>query len=153
VTHIDGFVPYPRVGFTGTRGSITGMQASMAVRYLQVWRDRHGACEFHHGDCVGADAYVAESARRLGYRIVSHPPLNTRHRAYVPADVELPPLTYIMRNHDIVDTASVMLALPRTEDEELRSGTWATIRYARTMNCPLVVIGPSGAFTVTGDFE
>lgn len=43
----------------------------------------------------------------------------------------LPPL---LRNHVILDHTDHLEAFPKTSKEERRSGTWATIRYARQRN-------------------
>jgi hypothetical protein len=58
-----------------------------------------------------------------------------------------PPLA---RNDDIVTAAAVMLATPKGMREELRSGTWATIRRARAARKPLAVVFPSGAVVYDG---
>lgn len=135
---------YSAIGVTGTRAGMTHDQRSTIARYLRTWRDSHGAIELHHGDCVGVDAGVAALAATLAYRIVCHPPTITRHRAYVRSHETLPAADYLVRNRRIVDTADLMVACPRTATECKRSGTWATIRYARESSCPLVVLGPDG---------
>jgi predicted Rossmann fold nucleotide-binding protein DprA/Smf involved in DNA uptake len=38
---------------------------------------------------------------------------------------------YMKRNDELVAQCDVLLAFPRSAEEELRSGTWATIRRAR----------------------
>ena len=38
---------------------------------------------------------------------------------------------YMARNDRLVELATVLLAFPETQEEQLRSGTWATIRRAR----------------------
>ena len=55
-----------------------------------------------------------------------------------------PPLS---RNRDIVREATVMLATPKLDHEEIRSGTWATIRHTRHMSKPLHIIWPDGLVT------
>lgn len=48
-------------------------------------------------------------------------------------------------DHDIVDATAVLVACPKEEEgEELRSGTWATVRYARRRHRPVYVVRPSG---------
>jgi hypothetical protein len=49
-----------------------------------------------------------------------------------------PEKSYLDRNHDIVDSCSILLALP-TGQEILPSGTWATIRYARRAAVPVLL--------------
>jgi hypothetical protein len=92
------------------------------------------AVEFHHGDCVGADAEADDLIAQIGgCKIVIHPPDNPRKRAFktrYPGRIVLPAKPYLMRNHDIVDATDILIAAPKTNEEELRSGTWATIRYA-----------------------
>jgi len=52
-----------------------------------------------------------------------------------------PPL---VRNRDIVDATDMLIAAPATRKEVLRSGTWATIRYAKKMKKWIYIIYPSG---------
>jgi hypothetical protein len=51
---------------------------------------------------------------------------------------------HLQRNRNIVDAVQVMIACPRGFEEELRSGTWATIRYARKVGRKLYIIYPDG---------
>jgi len=87
--------------------------------------------EVHHGDCVGADASFHNIAKELGKRIVIHPPENDKLRAYKHGDRMYSRKPYLQRNHDIVKASDTMIACPDSSKEKLRSGTWATIRYAR----------------------
>lgn len=97
--------------------------------------------EFHHGDCVGGDEEAHEIALALGFRIVVHPPLNRSKRAFCTGAFQvLKPKSYITRNHDIVDVCRLLIAAPKTEEEELRSGTWATVRYARKLGLPVLLL-------------
>jgi hypothetical protein len=36
------------------------------------------------------------------------------------------------------------VACPRTDQEQRRSGTWATVRYARKVGKPVLIIGRDG---------
>jgi hypothetical protein len=128
------------VGFTGTRRGMTPDQRS-AVR-LALREFAADGSEFHHGDCVGADEEAAAIARELGYKIVGHPPSNDSKRAFVIADEEWKRKDYITRNHDIVNAVDVMIAAPRETKEVLRSGTWATIRYAQKRKVPMLIVKP-----------
>jgi len=49
-----------------------------------------------------------------------------------------------VRNHKMVDSAGVLLATPKEDHEVLRSGTWATIRYAYKKNKQVVLVWPDG---------
>lgn len=135
---------FERVGVTATRHAVSTLQLARAKIYLYSWRYLHGAREFHHGDCLGGDVAAAELAREYGYRIIAHPPTNGALRAFLPADETMKPAGYLERDQRIVDTVSVLLALPRGETEELRSGTWTTIRRARAASLPLVIAYPTG---------
>lgn len=141
------------VGFTGTRGGLTDPQHDKLREILATLAREAGFdTTMHHGDCVGADLAAHHLAYKLGWRIVIHPPSNAKHRAwcnarsvrYAPSTIVLPALPYIERNHRIVDACEVVVACPGTESETLRSGTWATMRYARNQHKRLIVILPSG---------
>jgi hypothetical protein len=128
------------IGFTGTRKGMTTAQRDAVAAVLRTLN----ATVLHHGDCVGADAQANEIARALGLRVVLHPPDDGRHRAFCRADEVRSPRSYLVRNHDIVNDAQVLVATPGQQSEVMRSGTWATIRYARKLGVRTVVIYPSG---------
>lgn len=60
------------------------------------------------------------------------------------ADVVHEPRPPLERNRDVVDASDVLLACPGGMAEEQRSGTWATIRYARKAGKPVVIVWPDG---------
>jgi hypothetical protein len=100
----------------------------------------------HHGDCVGGDAEVHEVGRYLKLYIIGHPPLNPRMRAWRRCDELRPPKDYIARNHDIVDECEELVAAPHSKAEEVHSGTWATVRYARKQGKLITIVFPDGSF-------
>lgn len=122
--------PY-KVGFTGTQRGLSAMQSGLLVPFLTSHLSIDWHVEFHHGQCVGADEQAARIAKALGYWIVSHPPINRYKMSSVHADEMRPAKEFLVRNHQIVDEVDVLVAAPQTDEEQLRSGTWATIRYAR----------------------
>jgi hypothetical protein len=128
-------------GFTGTQDGMNDAQKLALKDYLT--REAKPGDFFHHGDCVGADEEAAEIARNLGMKIISHPPINRSKRAYVRCSQERESKQYLDRNHDIVDESEVLLAAPKTDDEVLRSGTLATIRYARKTEKNIVILYPN----------
>lgn len=132
------------VGFTGTQRGMTEAQ------WRSLWSLFVGRApgNFHQGDCIGSDAQAVWAARTAGFRIIGHPPDNDAKRAFAPADEWREPLPYLERNHKIVLASQEMIATPGEFTEQLRSGTWATIRYARKLRRPLHVIYPDGMVTV-----
>ena len=122
------------VGFTGTRKGMSPHQKWVLSQYLAP------DDEFHHGDCVGADAEAHDMAARLGCRIVIHPCTLRAQRAFKKGDTVFPPLPPLERNKIIVDQCEVLCAAPATDEEELRSGTWATIRYARRIGRQVIML-------------
>jgi len=97
---------------------------------------------------VGADEEAADIVCELvpKPKIVGHPPTNRKKMSrwceYVCNDM-IPAEPYLLRNHRIVDAVARMVACPKGE-EELRSGTWATVRYARKCGKPVTIIWPDG---------
>jgi hypothetical protein len=125
------------VGFTGTRQGMSEQQQQRVRAWLFT---RLPIGEFHHGDCVGADHEAACIAEELGIVTVAHPSLHTPMRAFHKSTRVLPPKPPLVRNRDIVDVCSFLLVAPRLPREELRSGTWATFRYAKSIGRPREVI-------------
>jgi hypothetical protein len=125
---------------------MTAAQLELLTIYLQsayTWAREHGYDPiFHHGDCVGSDDQAARTAKMLGFFIIAHPPSNPKKRAWCATNDEvLPEKGYLLRNHDIVDVALYVVATPKGP-EEMRSGTWATIRYSQQKNKIPYVIMP-----------
>ncbi len=132
------------VGFTGTHHGMTQRQKDIVAGLLVRFQSDCGEEEdsFHHGDCVGADEQAASLARDVGYYIVGWPPIESRRRAYFPSDASHSPLPYFDRDHKIVRGSGIMIAAPHEREEQLRSGTWATMRYAQKMGRTLVTVWP-----------
>jgi hypothetical protein len=121
-----------KIGFTGTQ---TGMSQHQKEQFVLKLFEL-GITEFHHGDCVGADAEAHDIVREFFpvAKIETHPCNITSKRAFKKADVVhlvKPPLD---RNKDIVDATDLLIGAPKEDTEVLRSGTWSTIRYARKIN-------------------
>lgn len=122
-----------------------------------------GMTEFHHGDCVGADAQAHEIVADLfpDVDIHIHPPTKDDYRANcfqrtqqlsLERSLKIfqhPTRPYLDRNRDIVDSSDLVLAAPNTYGEVLRSGTWATVRYAWKINTPIIIVNPDGSLRVS----
>jgi hypothetical protein len=131
-----------KIGFTGTRKFLSVVRRESLRNYLEnLQKTTTLPLEFHYGDCIGMDAIAFEVARDLGIKTICHPPLGERYRAFTEADVILSEKEYIARNHDIVDICDMLIAMPKNpEKEELRSGTWATIRYCTKIGKTVYII-------------
>jgi hypothetical protein len=131
-----------RVGFTGTQKGMTNAQ------HTTIWHLLGSTtyAEAHHGDCIGADATFHAIASEIGIPVVIHPPNTDAKRAFCKSSQTMPPKPYLVRNHEIVDSSDVLIATPKGFVEELRSGTWATIRYARKQGKRVFIVFPSGGF-------
>jgi hypothetical protein len=125
------------VGFTGTREGMSEQQQKRLRAWLFTRLPVH---EFHHGDCVGADFEAACIADSLCIATVAHPSVHASLRAYHKSTRVLTPKHPIDRNYDIVDACSFLLVAPRAQREELRSGTWMTFRYAKSIGRPREVL-------------
>ena len=145
-----------KIGFTGTRAGMSARQKRGLAVLLSATSlaFQHGdAVEFHHGDCVGADAQADIICRHLMIRRVLHPG-NVEHarahserRADVANQPELlevrEPAPPLLRNRTIVEQGlELLIAAPRERAEQLRSGTWATVRYAREEGIPVLILDP-----------
>jgi hypothetical protein len=131
------------VGFTGTQRGMTPEQKNEFKSLIEAINP----VEFHHGDCIGADEQahyiVADTVD-----VVIHPPIDPKKRAFCQGTT-LTEKPFLKRNHDIVDAASVLIAAPGETNEVLRSGTWATIRYAHKTNTRTIIIYPDGSVRYT----
>lgn len=128
------------MGFTGTQHGMTRLQKALFEGALA----RLCPEVFHHGDCIGADAEAHAMVRAAApkCRIEVHPPQDDSKRAFCDGDKMWPPRPYLARNRNIVFCCDELIAAPFTQIEELRSGTWATIRYARKAQKPVHLLKP-----------
>jgi hypothetical protein len=136
-----------KVGFTGTS---RGMKPQQKIDVEALLRKlfAEGFDEFHHGLCVGADEQAAKIAKEIGFRVVAHPglirdPKNMMYRSdWTGSDETRDPKATIERDRDIVRETERMIATPPSREELLRSGTWTTVRYARTKGRPIDLVLP-----------
>lgn len=133
-----------RIGFTGTRDGMTFPQAQALWRYLGQVDSADGRIQFHHGDCLGADADAHSIALHYDFSIIGHPPVESSGRAFCEFDEVRPAQPFLKRNHEIVDETEILLVAPKTKEEQLRSGTWATYRYAVKQRRRIVLFYPNG---------
>ena len=149
-----------KVGFTATRGNITPAQRQ-SLRLCLSSMNLSDKDEFHHGDCVGGDnaGHLLVLSTFKGCNIHIHPPANPKLRAFcspVGTGRIWAPEPYMDRNHVIVNETDCLFACPGDEEfAQPRSGTWATVRYAKKQNAvrrrfdhlppkPIVIIYPDG---------
>jgi len=131
------------MAFTGTQNGLAEEQYAALKRIMTRFRDV-GIKWFRNGDCVGADEEAAYAWADMGGCIHLHPGDNPRKRAGVAAQCAEPPAPNLARNRTMVDGSHALIACPGGFSEELRSGTWATIRYARKHRRPVTIIWPNG---------
>jgi hypothetical protein len=128
-----------KIGFSGTSDGMTLNQKYFLRKILVKSQG-----EFHHGDCVGSDAQAHDIAEECLLEIVIHPPLYSKYRAFKKTSRILDPKEYLARNWDIAMACDELIATPKGLKEELRSGTWATVRYFKKLVKPVTLIFPDG---------
>lgn len=134
------------IGFTGTRQGISPIQK----QNLESILDNILPEIVIHGGCIGADEEFHRICLeyRLGESLYLPYPFIMIYPSYLKDQqgvcpnptflaIEQDPL---IRNQAIVHQSDILIAAPKYETEELRSGTWATIRYARKMGVPVVIL-------------
>jgi hypothetical protein len=152
-----------RIGFTGTQSGMTNFQKTVLKEILLAEK----CSEFIHGDCYGADAQANDISKWFVDFISIFPPDNSNKRAWCfnPQRVDrkwewlkvglinaeetryikvrwAPKDSYLERNRHIVDNCDMMIACPKEDKHTVRSGTWATIRYAWSVHRKIVIIPP-----------
>ena len=102
--------------------------------------------EFNHGDCVGADFQAANVVLDAWPEAFFHawPSTVTHKRANGYADEWHDPMPPLERNKIMVNRCDRLVACPGERREVLRSGTWSTVRYAKRIGRPVMIIFPDG---------
>lgn len=137
-----------RFGFSGTHLGMSEAQKAFLRTFLLG-----SVGEFHHGDCVGADSQAHDIAVECGYCPILHPPTNYSKRAWkdVPSHLMRPERPYLTRNREIVNETVALIAAPAEMEEQPRGGTWFTVRYARKLGRPIVLVFPNGMVRQTSN--
>jgi hypothetical protein len=137
------------IGFTGTKKGMTDAQWDAIVSILLKLNYN----EAHHGDCVGADAefflilYGVRNDTGRPCIIHSHPSTIKATNAHTPSDIIHDPLPPLERDAIIARKVDLMIATPKGFEEEIRSGTWTTVRRAREAGTPIKIVWPDGSIT------
>lgn len=133
-----------KIGFTGTQEGTTKKQRAALVSLLT----KLGIAEsYGHGDCVGADADFHSALRDLygaDAHIIGHIPDRDDKRAFCDFDEYRAPKPYIKRNEVIARENDIIIACPKEFEEQLRSGTWTTVRRVESYGKALHIIYPDG---------
>jgi hypothetical protein len=135
--------------FTGTQEGMTLGQLSRVRALLRELSPKYVL----HGACVGADDEFDEIAAVMGIKRhvfpstvaakrVSDARLRSRTGSEVVIHEAAQPL---VRNRTMVNYGEAVIACPKSDAEVLRSGTWATIRYARRRRKLHEVVTPASA--------
>lgn len=129
------------LGFTGTREGMTSYQKRKLRDVVQFALASFDQVSFHHGDCVGADEEAHNIVRDIGgIQIFVYPPIATKYRAYCSGYAQaFAPEAYLTRNKQIVARTSLLIAAP-AGPEIIRSGTWSTVRYARSLRKDVCIL-------------
>ena len=139
------------IGFTGTQQGITAAQERGILAIFESYPD---ALAFYHGDCIGADAEAHQLwVDQTNKPVHIYPCGVSGKRAFCQSAwvaAEMPPLE---RNRHIVDRIDVLIACPKEDNEVIRSGTWATVRYAKKKNKLIYIIYPQGKVETINLFE
>ena len=136
------------IGFTGTQKGMTDAQKEKVRSILLMLQP--SCCE--HGGCIGAD----EDFHNIFEAVFPEAAIDIRPSDILErrADIDQDraffhfPKSPLERNHDIVDAVNRMIACPSGLKETLRSGTWATIRYAVKVGAPIHIVYPDGSVEV-----
>ena len=133
-----------RIGFTGNRYGLNQEQKEKILMIL----DKYDDIIVSHGDCVGSDTdfhniciNYKETYPTKKIIITIFPPSNSTLRAFNKGDLLMKKKPYLQRNLDIIKNSNILIACPINKNkEELRSGTWSTIRQAKKQNITVHIL-------------
>ncbi len=146
--------------FTGTHKGLTGNQADALRDWIVRLTQGEEPITWHHGGCRGGDALFFTILRRLREAgkvsdkvfVEVHPGDMRQRWSYLGlADLVHDVRPYLIRNQVMVTIGSTLIACPHEYKEKLRSGTWATVRYARKRHKPIIIIYPNGQYELEGE--
>jgi len=133
------------VGFTGTRSGMSIFQKTNVLLALNNLLQERGEVRAIHGDCLGADEDFDQLCSELSIQREIYPCTIEHMRAHCEtkgATCLREPIAPLKRNEQIVKAVDILFATPYTQQEERRSGTWFTVRYARKISKPYEIFLP-----------
>lgn len=142
-----------KIGFTGSRYGMAVKQFNAFARLILELKEENGIKEFHHGDCVGADALAHRLISPTEIKVIVHPPLNSILRARCNGinTVILEEKDYSERNEFIVDNTDILIATPSSHCKW--GGTINSIKYAQKNKKPVYIIYPDGQVEVNNGIQ
>jgi predicted Rossmann-fold nucleotide-binding protein len=136
------------LGFTGTRGELPIEQQAVLVEQLLRLRPT----TVLHGGAPGADELAHAEVTAMGLVSVEvYPGSGDRYRYWHQRWIKEQnfvlkhPMAPLARDKVIARRCDHLLACPGTMEEIVRSGTWATVRYARAAGKPITIVLPDGS--------
>lgn len=127
-----------KIGVTGTREGLSGKRLASLRRF--IYDLNYHNTTVLHGMCKGVDEQVNHFCFLFNLRTIGYPGTEGQARSMKCTDV-LPVRPFLERNKDIVNDCDLLIGCPSDPNkEELRSGTWSTIRYARKIGKPILII-------------
>lgn len=128
-----------KISITGSRRGLTPRQRAFVIPLLEQveW--------LTHGGCTGVDRDV-HALFNTPYSTTVYPGTYEQHKWAVDSRcaITFPVKAPLARNRDIVNATPKLYAFVSTYHEIQRSGTWATIRYARKIGHDVTVVWPDG---------
>jgi hypothetical protein len=133
-----------KIGFTGNR---YGLNSEQKVQIISIL-DKYNNLIVSHGDCIGSDTdfhnicinYRNEHPNKK-IKIYIFPPNDSKLRAFNQGDLLMDEKPYLQRNLDIIKNSSILIACPIDKNkEQLRSGTWSTIRKAIKQKLTTIIL-------------
>lgn len=141
-------------------GTRKGMSDQQRKKFVDIQVEFFSKAKtFLHGDCTGVDQQAHLIVREMNPEITIHiyQPSNNRNSANCAASdpssdllVVHPPEDFKKRDRKMVDASNLVIAFPFSQKEQVRSGTWVVIRYAKKRNTPLMIIYPDGQVVCSG---
>jgi hypothetical protein len=133
-----------RLGVTGTRDGCTEEQLYVLKEMFKNSLNNQTEVSLIHGDCVGADAQADAIAKSLGIECFLRPCNIKALRAFCEGTILAEPEDPLDRNKKIVEDSDFLIVLPKEVEEQQRSGTWSTWRFAKKTGVQWIIIQPNG---------
>lgn len=141
------------ISFTGSRSGLTKPQSLVLLDKILERKLQYKLVTLIHGDCIGADTDAHYIAMSEELEVRKRPCNIEPQRAFtLGGEIVSSPESPLQRNHKIVNDGNELISCPSGFGEKLRSGTWATTRYARKINKPILIIYPDGSFAKENDY-
>ncbi len=147
-----------KIGIAGNFEAMTTVQKDTLLKLLRRFEHSYRDLFVHTGGCIGAEKDLVDLLvmHEIVRELHVHPPENVKIRAKISPDalkksgiklIKHSERPHQERNHEIVNSTDIFIAIPKEKEEIKESDVWMAVRYCKRNKKQVITIFPDGKAT------